>query len=240
MRMIEIKEIRDIAWQGKTEPVFCVGVDDNEYVVKGTHAGRKALISEWVAGRLGRLLNLPIPEFNTMRVPSALFEFGANQETLSRLGRGVLFGSRVVPNTVEIRQADVELIDPMLRARVLAFDYWIANSDRVFIEGYGNPNLLWSDAGRSLTVIDHNLAFEPSLMSDFWREHIFRDSRSLWSERFVEQMSADFTQALARLPTIWSELPAEWTEDDLGISRQAVEAILWQFSHLTDTFWRTE
>jgi sugar lactone lactonase YvrE len=159
--------------------VICRAENGHEYVVKGSFAGRRALIAEWVANRLGRILNLPIPEFQQMQLDPLLAEFSVKTNEVERLGRGVLFGSRREVNLVEIRHTDLPRIDLNLRARVLAFDWWIANSDRVFIEGAGNPNLLWSEDQQRLVVIDHNLAFDPSLMADFWTQHAFRDARQV-------------------------------------------------------------
>jgi hypothetical protein len=61
MQILEIKEIRSIATQGVTRPVFCVGADDRTYVVKGAFAGRRSLINEWLASRLGQCLQFPFP-----------------------------------------------------------------------------------------------------------------------------------------------------------------------------------
>ena len=166
--MLRLIEIGDIAWQGKTQPVFCRAEDSHEYVVKGKFAGRKALIAEWVSNRLGRLFGLPIPEFEQLFLDPQLLEYSARRSEVEILGRGVLFGSRRELNLVEIRQVDLPLVDLDLRARVLAFDWLIANSDRVFIEGAGNPNLMWAEEGQRLVVIDHNLAFDRSLMGNFW------------------------------------------------------------------------
>jgi hypothetical protein len=235
--MIRIVEIGDIAWQGKTEPVICRAEDGHEYVVKGNFAGRKALIAEWVANRLGRILHLPIPEFEQMKLDPQLAEFSAKTEEIGRLGRGVLFGSRREVNLVEIRHADLPRVDLNLRARVLAFDWWIANSDRVFIEGAGNPNLLWAEDQQRLVVIDHNLAFDPSLMADFWTQHAFRDARQVWSEAFRNGMDAEFRAALGQLQTIWNEMPEEWTEVDCGLTLASIESLLWQFEREADTFW---
>gem|GEM_PF-5339545 len=43
-RMIRIIEIGDIAWQGKTEPVFCRAENGREYVVKGRFAEIESLL----------------------------------------------------------------------------------------------------------------------------------------------------------------------------------------------------
>jgi len=42
--MIRIIEIGDIAWQGKTEPVFCRAENGREYVVKGRFAEIESLL----------------------------------------------------------------------------------------------------------------------------------------------------------------------------------------------------
>lgn len=235
--MIRIVEIGDIAWQGRTEPVICRAGDGHEYVVKGNFAGRKALIAEWVANRLGKLLGLPIPDFQQLRLDPQLLEYSIKTAEVERLGPGVLFGSRREPNLVEIRQADLPRVDLKLMARVLAFDLWIANSDRVFIEGGGNPNLLWAEAEQRLVVIDHNLAFDSSLMADFWTEHAFRDAQHVWSAAFCEEMAQEFRAALSHLPAIWKEMPEEWTEVDSGLSFSFVESLLWKFDREADTFW---
>ena len=235
--MIRIVEIGEIAWQGKTEPVFCRAEDGHEYVVKGNFAGRRALIAEWVGSRLGRLLNLPIPDFAQLQLDPLLLDYSAKAMEIERLGKGVLFGSRREANLVEIRQADLPLIDGRLKARVLAFDWWIANSDRVFIDGDGNPNLLWAEDSQRLVVIDHNLAFDPSLMQGFWTEHAFRACRQLWSESFIRGISDEFRTVLGQLQVIWNELPAEWLDVDCGLSFEIIEALLWKFDRDADTFW---
>jgi hypothetical protein len=235
--MIRITEIGNIALQGKTEPVFCRGEDGYEYVVKGRFAGRKAMIAEWVANRLGKLINLPIPHFEQLQIDPDLFEYGAKRMEMERLGPGVLFGSRREIHVVEIREADLPQIDGLLKARVLAFDWWIANSDRVFVEGVGNPNLLWVEDSQRLVVIDHNLAFDPTLMADFWSEHAFRDSRHRWSESFRRDISDEFRQALGQLQIIWNEMPGDWLETNAGLSLAQIEALLWKFEREADIFW---
>jgi hypothetical protein len=235
--MTRIVEIRDIVCQGMTEPVICRAEDGFDYVVKGSYAGRRSLIAEWVAGRLGRLLGLPIPEFCQLQLDPRLVLYGAKTVEIERLGRGILFGSRRESGLVEIRQADIALIDWELRARVLAFDWWIENSDRVLVDGAGNPNLLWSEEGSRLVVMDHNLAFDPSSMEGFGKEHAFRHACLLWNEPFRSQMELAFRGALTELPIIWSEIPQDWTEIECGLTLSGIESSLWRFHREADKFW---
>ena len=114
---------------------------------------------------------------------------------------------------------------------------WPQLPDRVFIEGAGNPNLLWAEDQQRLVVIDHNLAFDPSLMADFWTQHAFRDARQVWSAAFCDGIGAEFRAALGQLQTIWNEMPEEWTEVECGLSLAGIESLLWQFDREADTFW---
>ena len=159
-------------------------------------------------------------------------------EQLERLGGGTLFGSKRVPGAVELRRSHFDLIPQPLRARVLAFDWWIANGDRVFVDDAGNPNLLYLEASNELVVIDHNLALDPSLMNGFWSEHAFRHDADLWAPAFCQEMADRFKNALVHFDEIWAELPEDWTDVDCGLTRASAESILWRFDRESDTFWR--
>lgn len=235
--MNRIVEILGFVMQGMTEPVLCRAEDGHDYVVKGHYAGHRALIAEWVANRLGTLLGLPIPDFELLQLDPDLLRYSVNTREVGHLGRGTLFGSRRELNVVEIRQADFPWIDQNLMAQVLVFDWWVANPDRVFMEGSGNPNLLWCDQQERLVVMDHNLAFTPALMANFWTEHAFRHARREWSPAFRLAMSEKLRRALAQLSTIWAELPEDWTEVAGELTLTKIEALLWKFDREADKCW---
>ena len=238
--MIRIIEIGDVACQGVTEPIFCSCDDGFEYVVKGRNAGYRSLIAEWVANRLGRQLGLPIPEIAQMKIEPGLFDYGSATGKLAKLGRGILFGSRKVPNVDEIREADLIDIDIRLQARVLAFDWWVANSDRPFVQGMGNPNLLWAEDTGQLVVIDFNNAFLPADMNDFWEHHAFRHAKTIWTRAFQSDLEQDFREALSHLQVIWNELPDEWIDAGTEFSLAALESILWKFDTDPVNFWNPQ
>jgi len=66
----------------------------------------------------------------------------------------------------------------------------------------------------------------------------FREARDRWSESFCAAMAAEFRSAMLQLPTIWKELPGDWTEVTSGITLGEVESLLWKFDRETDIFWR--
>lgn len=235
--MTRIVEIIDFACQGITRPVICRATDGHEYVVKGNYAGHRALIAEWVAGRLGQLLRLPIPSFEMLTMDRQLLDFSIKTEEVNNLGKGTLFGSRRVPDVVEIRPADVSLLTWELKTKVLAFDWWVANPDRIWVDNIGNPNLLWDEEAKKLIVMDHNLAFSTESMSSFWNDHIFREARQFWNDYYCQSLSAEFDDALGQLDTIWAELPEDWTEIETDITLESVRATLSRFRVQPKLFW---
>lgn len=101
------------------------------------------------------------------------------------------------------------MIDPVLRRRVLLFDWWILNFDRTD----DNPNLLWDPLNKAIHVIDHNLAFDREPANWFWSHHIFRAERSALSD--PHQRSTDSTgmeAIIQQLPGFWSNMPDSWME----------------------------
>jgi len=237
--MLQIIEIGDVAWQGKTQPVFCRAEDGHEYIVKGKYAGRKALVAEFMANHLGRTLGLPIPPFDVLEVDPAVFKYGVNRQVIELLGQGPLFGSRRVFNVEEISQTNIKIVDPQLQAKILAFDWWVANGDRIYGESGGNPNLLWDVSGAKCWVIDHNLAFEPELMNEFFSNHIFHAARSLWTNRFCREMEEAFTKSLHRLQVLWDQLPEDWVGVDMGLDLEKIQRILSKYQSDTAKFWNS-
>src|ERR1044071_1356352 len=138
--MQRIVEIVGRSSQGITRPFLCRSEQGVLYYAKGKRAGTRALISEWIAGHLGRAMDLPLPEFDQLDIPSALVEFSARSD-VHELGRGVVFGSRCVENVCDLSFLAIDQIDIQLRATVLLHDWWIQNSDRTLTDSGGNPNL---------------------------------------------------------------------------------------------------
>jgi hypothetical protein len=237
LRMIAVTEFISRFEQGYTEAFLCRGEDGHPYVVKSRRSGKAALIREWVCGRIGRELGLPIPPFEFICTTRAVAAYSANED-LAALADTPGFGSRFVGGQSDgmpvglpsLNVSDVPAVDPALRRLVLLFDWWILNVDRT----EDNPNLLWDPAEGKLHVFDHNLAFDRN-PADFWSRHIFRADRSALSDAI--RRAGDFTAMdaiLRQFPQIWSEMPESWTE----VSDPAagdVDTILRRCT--TDDFW---
>ena len=212
MQILEIKEIRSVAAQGVTRPVFCVGADDRTYVVKGAFAGKQSLVNEWVASRLGQFVGLPIPYCAQLQVLPDMFAYSAQKEELLLLGRETLFGSLWQKEMVELRVGDLSHVDIELRAKILAFDHWIGNGDRTLSAHGGNPNLLWSPSESRLAVIDHNLAFDFNDPDGNFSNHVFIQAKAAWSSSFKQEMEGLFAHAIGEFDGIFRELPTDWLD----------------------------
>lgn len=237
MAMLHVVEIIDKLMQGATEPLLCRAEDGKLYVVKGKHAGNRALICEWLGGHLARELGLPVPPFALLRLSPGLLAGSADVAKAGLLGDGTLFGSEFQPLHEEIGQDIVESVDERLRATILLFDWWTGNADRTLVDGEGNPNLLWSELTEEIQVIDHNLTFDFSCKPGIFRSyHIFRDS-AVWlrNEAFRADVARKMEAAIDTIPPLWRSLPEEWTESENHLTLPYLHAYLSRFRG--DTFW---
>jgi len=233
---IRIGEIITRSAQGITRPFLCRADDGMLYYVKGNAAGRKALISEWIAGNLGRRLGLPIPNFFQAVIPPELITYSARDDA-GDLGGGIGFASKFVENADELTYLFIGQVESKLRAKILLFDWWTANADRTLSEHGGNPNILWSHSAKKPFVIDHNLALEKESLENFWRDHIFADARTHWNQAFQKEMTPMMLSALNDLASLWNDLPDQWTEFDIGLTLQSVNDLLWRFDQNPANFW---
>lgn len=238
-----LTEIISRSEQGATRPFLCRGEDGLLYYVKGRYAGYRTLCCEWVAGRLGRLVDLPIPHFCVAEVPDHLVQDCARADARD-LGAGLVFASQLVEDGQEITFTDVEQIDLELRRKVLLFDWWVRNEDRSLTEFGGNPNLLLTARDRSLRVFDLNLAFDDTFNEvGFWKSHVFTGSVPSWPDDFKAQMTERMRLALTELPVIWREMPEEWlsrlgdTGRPGGLGLDAVTQVLGRFQTSPGEFW---
>lgn len=249
---MRILEVTGRARQGKTEPFICRARDGRLYYVKGIHAGYRSMICEWVAGRLAQQLGLPIAPFEIVEVPRALIEESLNAEHL-QLGVGEAFGSQQIEFADLFQWSQRTLVEASLAVRVLVFDWWICNSDRILGELDGNVNLLWTNAPGEIHLIDHNNAFSPDVQngrwSDFCEDHVFGQNwkGTTHQQKFTSgpngalevaaiedfngaakcrSFGADCQRAFLKLEEFWDELPEKWQESCPTLDYQEVKTIL--------------
>lgn len=142
--------------EGGSLPGLVEADDDGLYVVKFRAAGQgpRALVAEWLAGRIGQVLGLPVPDIVAIDVDEHLADAEPDEELQDLVQRsaGVNLGLDFLPGALAFNPAVRPAIDPGLAAEIVWFDALVTNPDRTV----RNPNLLlWHDG---LWCIDHGAA----------------------------------------------------------------------------------
>ena len=142
--------------EGGSLPAIVEADDLGLYVLKfyGAGQGPLALAAEVIAGEIGRLLGLPVPELVLVQVAEA---FGRNEQDsevrdLLRASTGLNLGMDYLPGSLMFDPAAGDRADAEFASRLVWFDAFVTNVDRTA----RNPNLLcWH---KKLYPIDHGAA----------------------------------------------------------------------------------
>jgi hypothetical protein len=143
--------------EGGSLPGLVEADDDGLYVVKfrGAGQGPGALVSEVVAGELGRSIGLRVPELVVIDVSPELGHAEPDPEIqeLIEASPGTNLGMDFLPGALPFDGSSTQGLDPEEAAAIVWFDWLITNVDRT----PRNPNLLtWHG---ELWLIDHGAAF---------------------------------------------------------------------------------
>jgi hypothetical protein len=216
---VAVREVRRGTRQGTLRPLICICDDGATYVVKPfSSAGGWPHCLEWICARLGRALDLNVPNYRQVSIDSELAN-GWNETGGRFIEPGTGFGSQFVSGADECDAISIGSIEADEAMRILSFDWWIRNSDR----RSHNPNLLWSYAKERAFLIDHEKAGHAEGADAFWQDHLFAKQTPWITNQVVGQMRS----ALRLLPTIRKELPSKWTSGTDGLD--------WFFDHLHDS-----
>ena len=155
--------------EGGSVPAVVEADDDGTYVAKfrGAAQGPRALVAELVAGEIGRLLGLPVPQLALIELDAVLARSEPDEEIqeLLRKSAGLNFALDYLPGALNWEPALAPPPDRDLAAAVVWFDAFVTNVDRT----PRNPNLLrWH---RRLYLIDHGAAL---YFHHDWRDHLAR------------------------------------------------------------------
>lgn len=156
-------------------PAIIEADDDGTYVTKfrGAAQGPRALVAELIAGEIGRLLGLPVPQLVLIELDAVLARSEPDEEIQELLHKsaGLNIALDYLPGALNWEPALAPPPDRELAAAVVWFDAFITNVDRT----PRNPNMLrWH---RALYLIDHGAAL---YFHHDWTDHLAR-SRSPFS-----------------------------------------------------------
>jgi hypothetical protein len=212
--------------EGGSLPAIIEADDDGLYVLKfrGAGQGPKALIAELLAGEIGRLAGLPIPEIVFVILPPDLARTEPDAEIQSLIGAsgGLNIALDYLPGSITFDPL-VYQPDAALASAVVWFDAFVCNVDRTA----RNVNMLmWH---RRLWLIDHGAALyfhhawnhgDQHALTAFplIKDHVLLKYASGLKEADAEMKSRLVTHKIA---AIVDSIPDAWLADDPGFESRA-------------------
>ena len=207
-------------------PAIIEADDDGLYVLKflGAGQGAKALVAELLAGEVGRLAGLPIPEIVFVTLPPDLARTEPDAEIQSLIGAsaGLNLALDYLPGSVTFDPL-VYQPDATLASAIVWFDALICNVDRTA----RNVNMLmWH---RRLWLIDHGAAL---YFHHAWNQHdahavtpfrLIKDHVLLKFASELEKVDNGMRSRMLidKIAAIVELIPAVWLADDPGFESKA-------------------
>ncbi len=206
--------------EGGSLPGLVEADDDGLYVVKfrGAGQGPRALVAEWVAGSIARLIGLAVPDLVAVDVDPSLGDAEPDGEIhdLVRASGGLNLGLDFLPGALPFNPAARPDVDPAVAAALVWLDGLVTNPDRTV----ANPNLLmWHSR---LWCIDHGAAL---YVHHTWRDPNEHARRPF--ERIADHVLLPFAGSIAdadpalaerlggdALAGIIAAIPDLWLPDD--------------------------
>jgi len=209
-------------------PAIIEADDDGLYVLKfrGAGQGPKALIAELLAGEIGRLAGLPVPEIVFVELPAELArtEPDAEIQSLIQASVGLNIGLDYLPGSVTFDPL-VYVPDVQLASAIVWFDAFVCNVDRTA----RNVNmLLWH---RRLWLIDHGAAL---YFHHAWNRHDQHATNAfaLIKDHVLLKYASALADADARMASLLSAeklsdivqlIPDSWLAEDTGFANKTAQ-----------------
>jgi hypothetical protein len=209
--------------EGGSLPAIVEADDEGLYVLKfrGAGQGPKALLAELLAGEVGRLAGLPIPEIVFANLPADLArtEPDAEIQSLIKASAGLNIALDYLPGSITFDPLIFEP-DNKLASAIVWFDAYVCNVDRT----PRNVNMLiWH---RRLWLIDHGAALYFQHAWKAGERHaatpfpLIKDHALLKYANAIEEVDALMREKLKAdaLAQIIALIPDAWLADDAGFA----------------------
>ncbi|MCI0691872.1 hypothetical protein L0337_07670 [candidate division KSB1 bacterium] len=201
--------------RGSSLPLLIGGDDGKKYVVKLNGAGDGVLsnVVEWVASKLGALMQIPVLQPVFVVIDANLAEQAGDPETRELLGRsvGINLGTPYLPDAVTYSARHASSIDDVLQQQIFLFDVLLINIDRTDM----NPNMVVHHG--ELWCLDYSSAMtiRSAINGEPYREYVIL--RHLKQHPFYRAnlLPYDFINRLEKIPdsgvrNIVDAIPSEW------------------------------
>ena len=209
--------------EGGSLPAIIEADDDGLYVLKfrGAGQGPKALIAELLAGEIGRMAGLPVPEIVFVELPAELARTEPDSEIRSLIGAsaGLNIALDYLPGSVTFDPL-IFSPDAQLASAIVWFDAFVCNVDRTV----RNVNMLiWH---RRLWLIDHGASLyfhhawnrgDQHARNPFAliKDHVLLDYASALADVDAQMASLLTAEGFANLVRA---IPDSWLPDDPGFA----------------------
>ncbi len=214
--------------EGGSLPAIVEADDDGLYVLKFSGAGQgpKALIAELLAGEIGRMAGLPVPEIVFIDLPADLARTEPDPEIQSLIAAsaGLNIGLDYLPGSVTFDPL-IHAADARLASAVVWFDAFVCNVDRTA----RNVNMLmWH---HRLWLIDHGAALYFHHAWSSGDRHalnpfpLIKDHVLLAAAAALAEVDGEMRARLTadRLAGLVECIPDVWLRDDAGFSSKAAQ-----------------
>jgi hypothetical protein len=214
--------------EGGSLPAIIEADDEGLYVLKfrGAGQGPRALIAELLAGEIGRVAGLPVPEIVFAELPAELARTEPDPEIQSLIGAsaGLNIALDYLPGSVTFDPL-VFVPDTQLASAILWFDAFICNVDRTV----RNVNMLiWH---RRLWLIDHgaSLYFHHAWNS---RDQHATNPFALIKDHVLLRYASALAEVDARMALLLTPdkltgivqlIPDSWLPDDPGFAGKTAQ-----------------
>lgn len=217
--------------RGWTKPQLFRCTDGKKYIVKfkNNPLGKKTLSNEFVAYRLGSMLNLPVAECQAVYLSEGLIHLYPSLKEMnieSGPHLGISFYENAIETDNEKRISKCSNLDKA--SGMIAFDHWIHNWDR---HNRTISNLLIAE--NKIIMIDHANCFDgPNWSVDSLKKNQ-KKSTVYWGQmynRFVryidgnnpfgDDLSAIESLGKSEIKEVLEDIPKEW-----GLNRDEIQAL---------------
>jgi hypothetical protein len=214
--------------EGGSLPAIIEADDEGMYVLKfrGAGQGSKSLIAELLAGEIGRLAGLPVPEIVFVELPAELARTEPDPEiqSLIRASAGLNIALDYLPGSVTFDPL-VAVPDARLASSIVWFDAFVCNVDRTV----RNVNMLmWH---RRLWLIDHGAALYFHHAWDREDRHAL-DPFALIQDHVLLEYASDLAEVDAhlaarltpdKLADLVQSIPESWIPEDPGFASRSAQ-----------------
>jgi hypothetical protein len=214
--------------EGGSLPAIIEADDEGMYVLKfrGAGQGSKTLIAELLAGEIGRLVGLPVPEIVFVELPADMARTEPDPEIQRLIGNstGLNIALDYLPGSITYDPLVFEP-DARLASTIVWFDAYVCNVDRTA----RNVNMLmWH---RRLWLIDHGAALYFQHAWDRHDRHAWDPFPSIKNHVLLkyasslEAVDAEMTALLTPevLARVVEWIPESWIPEDPGFEGKGAQ-----------------